>query len=116
MGAFYYNKSNYTEAVKYFEKAKPQLPRDVNNFMNISACYYELQDYSKAMAATQMAMEVDPGNPDLLDNARSIASKMNDKDQAIYYLKQLLDRRDKETDYAILFRIAAGKRKLQGNG
>jgi tetratricopeptide (TPR) repeat protein len=109
IGAFYYNKDNYTEAVKYFEKAKLQLPRDVNNYMNLSASYYDLQDYPKAMAAMQMALEIEPVNPDLLDNARSIASKMNDKDKAIYYLKRLIDIRSKEEDYAILLGLLLEK-------
>jgi len=109
LGAFYYNKANYTEAVKYFEKAKPQVPLDINNYMNISACYYELKDYPKAMAATQMAMDIEPGNVDLIDNARSIAAQMKDNDQSIFYLKQLVDRRSKETDYTTLLALLLEK-------
>lgn len=102
LGAFYYNKENYTEAVSYFEKAKPQIPRDIDNLMNISACYFELDNFSKAMEATQLAIDIDPTNVDLIDNARSIAYKMNDKDLTITYLKQLVDRRSKEEDFAAL--------------
>ncbi|MDY0219490.1 MAG: tetratricopeptide repeat protein, partial [Candidatus Cloacimonas acidaminovorans] len=29
MGTFYYNKGNYAEAVKYFEKARPQIPTNI---------------------------------------------------------------------------------------
>lgn len=99
LGAFYYNKENYTEAVKYFEKAKLQIPMDLDNLMNISACYYELKDYEKAMAATRMAMEIDPSSTDLIENARNIAASMKDTDTSIMYLKQLIERRDNEADY-----------------
>ncbi len=102
MGAFYYNKQNYTEAVKYFEKAKLQIPRDLDNYLNISACYYELGDYAKAMDATRTALEFEPGNVDLLDNAKNIALKLNDKDNAIKYLEELVDRRNKEDDYSVI--------------
>lgn len=99
MGAFYFNKANYAEAVKYFEKAKLQIPRDTDNYMNISASYYELGNYAKAMEANQTALEIEPGNIDLLDNAKNIALRMNDKDQAIKYLEMLIDRRNKESDF-----------------
>ena len=102
MGAFYYNKQNYTEAVKYFERAKLQIPRDMDNYMNISASYYELGNYPKAMEATTTALEIEPGNVDLLDNAKNIALKMNDKDNAIKYLEELIDRRNKEDDYSVI--------------
>ena len=101
-GAFYYNKANYIEAVKYFEKAKAQVPRDINNFMNISACYYELGDFTKAMATTRTALEIEPNNVDLLDNAQNIALKLSDKDGAINYLEQLVDLRSKESDFSEL--------------
>lgn len=78
MGTFYYNKGNYAEAVKYFEKAKPQIPTNIDNLMNISACYYELKDYEKAMSTTKAALEIEPNNVDLLNNARSIAAQFND--------------------------------------
>jgi len=98
-GAFYYNKANYAEAVKYFEKAKTQIPRDLNNYMNISACYYELGDFQKAMATNLAALEIEPNNVDLLDNAQNIALKLGDKDAAIKYLEDLVDLRSKESDF-----------------
>lgn len=102
MGAFYYNKKNYSEAVKYYEKARVQIPVDLDNLMNISACYYEMKDYPKAMAATRAAMDIDPNNIDLIDNAVSIAQKMEDKVQSIQYLKLLLDKREDENDFATI--------------
>jgi tetratricopeptide (TPR) repeat protein len=102
LGAYYYNKENYAEAVKYYEKVKLQLPVDIDNLMNISACYYEMKDFPKAMAATQAAMDIDPNNADLVDNAVSIAQKMDDKLLAIQYLKLLVDKRDDENDYSLL--------------
>ncbi|MDD2228635.1 MAG: tetratricopeptide repeat protein [Candidatus Cloacimonetes bacterium] len=105
LGAFYYNKENYTEAVTYFENVRLQTPLDIDNIMNISACYYELKDYDKALKATQMAMELDPSNIDLLDNARSIAASMKDNELRITYLKQLLDKRDNENDYMAMVSI-----------
>lgn len=98
-GAFYYNKQNFAEAVKYFEQARPQIPRDADNYMNISSCYFELGNYSKAMEATQTALGMDPTNVDLLDNAKNIALRMNDKDKAIEYLTDLIERRSKESDF-----------------
>ncbi|MDD4308919.1 MAG: tetratricopeptide repeat protein [Candidatus Cloacimonetes bacterium] len=109
LGAFYYNKENYTEAVKYFERARPQIPRDVTNIVNISACYFELGEFTKAMAATQMAMELDPTNVDLVDNAYSISLKMNDKTQALVYLKQLIDRRTDVKDFEDILLILQEK-------
>ena len=75
LGAYYYNKENYQEAVKYYEKASPQIPRDIDNMMNISACYYELKDYPKALAATQKALDLEPQNISLLENAYQVAGK-----------------------------------------
>jgi tetratricopeptide (TPR) repeat protein len=109
LGAFYYNKENYTEAVKYFEKARLQIPLDMDNLMNISACYYELKDYEKAMAATRSAMELDPSSLDLIVNARNIAAGMKDTDAMVMYLKQLVDRRDNLDDYIALVTIMLEK-------
>ncbi|PKN73126.1 MAG: hypothetical protein CVU50_03740 [Candidatus Cloacimonetes bacterium HGW-Cloacimonetes-3] len=99
LGAFYYNKDNFTEAVKYFERARLQIPLDLDNLMNISACYYELKDYDKAMATTNVAMELDPSSTELIENARNIAASKKDTDTSIKYLKQLIERRDNEADY-----------------
>ncbi|MDY0150741.1 MAG: tetratricopeptide repeat protein [Candidatus Cloacimonas sp.] len=109
LGAYYYNKENYAEAVKYFEKAKLQMPRSVDNMMNISACYYELKDYPKAMAATELALNLDPTSIDLLDNARSIAAMMNDKDLSLSYLKQLIEIRSNEEDFIAILGILMEK-------
>lgn len=109
LGAYYYNKENYTEAVKYFEKAKLQIPRSVDNMMNISACYYELKDYPKAMAATQVALELEPTNIVLIDNARSIAAMMNDKDLTVRYLKQLIELRSEEEDFMAILTLMLEK-------
>ncbi len=109
LGAFYYNKENYTEAVKYFEKARLQTPMDLDNLMNISACYYELKDYEKAMAATRMAIELDPSNIDLVDNARSIAANMKDKETELSYLKQLIDRRNNADDFTAIVALLLEK-------
>jgi tetratricopeptide (TPR) repeat protein len=105
MGAFYYNKENYSEAVKYFERVRLQAPMDLDNIMNISACYYELKDYDKALQATQMAIELNPTNIDLIDNARSIAASMKDNELRITYLKQLIDMRDNENDFLAIVSI-----------
>ncbi len=102
LAAFYYNKANYTEAVKYFESARKQIPLDIDNLMNISACYYELKDYSKAMEATSAALNIQPGNADLMENAQSIAQKMNNLPESVKYLKLLLDKRDNEDDYNLI--------------
>lgn len=105
MGAFYYNKENYSEAVKYFERVRLQAPMDLDNIMNISACYYELKDYDKALQATQMAIELNPTNIHLIDNARSIAASMKDNELRITYLKQLIEMRDNENDYLAIVSI-----------
>jgi tetratricopeptide (TPR) repeat protein len=114
LGAFYYNKANYTEAVKYFEKAKLQLPRSIDNRMNISACYYELKDYPKAMEATQEAMAIEPNNIDLIDNARSIAAKMGDKELSLTYLTKLIDLRSNEEDFIAILSILLEKEDYAG--
>ena len=81
--------------------------------MNISSCYYELKDYEKAMSATKTALEIEPNNVDLLDNARSIAAQLNDIDQAIFYLKKLLDIRPNEDDFSLLATYLYNKQNWQ---
>lgn len=109
LGAFYYNKENFSEAVKYFEKARLQIPVDIDNLMNISACYYELQNYAKALEITQLAMELDPLNIDLIDNARSIAANMKDTELTITLLKKLIDKRNDADDYNAIIGLMLDK-------
>ncbi|HOH97446.1 MAG TPA: tetratricopeptide repeat protein [Candidatus Cloacimonadota bacterium] len=98
-GAFYYNKANYTEAAKYFERVKTQTPTNIDNLLNLSSAYYELKDYDKALEVTRLAMDLDPSNIDLVDNAKNIALMKGDKELAITYLAQLIERRSTEDDF-----------------
>jgi tetratricopeptide (TPR) repeat protein len=99
-GAFYFNQENYTEAAKFFERAKVITPADIDNLLNLSFAYYELKDYDKALAATQMAMNLEPDNIDLIENAKNIALMKKDKQLAITYLEQLIDSRSIEADFS----------------
>jgi len=102
LGAFYYNKENYTEAVKFYERVRVQTPVDIDNLMNISACYYELKNYPKAMEATQAALQLEPNKADLIANAQSIAIKMDDKEASVRYLKMLLEIEENEEDFTLI--------------
>lgn len=109
LGAFYYNKENFSEAVKYFEKARLQIPVDIDNLMNISACYYEMKDYAKALEITQLAMELDPSSIDLIDNARSIAANMKNNELTISLLEKLIDKRNDADDYNAMIGLMLDK-------
>lgn len=104
-GAFYFNQTNYTEAAKYFAKVREKAPANVDNLLNLSFAYYEMKDYSKALEVTQHALAMDPGNIDILLNARDVAYMAGDKDQTVVYLKQLIERRSNDDDFADICRI-----------
>ncbi|MCB5264619.1 MAG: tetratricopeptide repeat protein [Candidatus Cloacimonetes bacterium] len=112
-GAFYFNQTNYTEAAKYFAKAREKAPANVDNLLNLSFAYYEMKDYSKALEVTQHALAMDPGNIDILLNARDVAYMAGDKDQTVVYLKQLIERRSNDDDFADICRILYEQEKFE---
>ncbi|MCB5252637.1 MAG: tetratricopeptide repeat protein [Candidatus Cloacimonadaceae bacterium] len=112
-GAFYFNQENYAEAVKYFAKAREKAPADVDNLLNLSYAYYELENYSKALEVTQQALALDPGNIDILQNARDVAFMAGEKDLTVKYLKQLIERRSNDTDFADICRILYEQEKYE---
>lgn len=104
-GAFYFNQDNFTEAARYFEQVKTIAPADVDNLMNLSYAYFEMGDYTKAMQNTQKALELEPGNIEILQNARNIAFMAEDNELALVYLKQLLELRNDDKDFADICRV-----------
>ncbi len=103
MGTLLLQQGNYAEAVKYFEKTKPQIPTNIDNLMNISACYYELKDYEKTMSTTKAGnLEIEPNNVDLLNNAVLLLVKLMILIRQYFILKKLLEIRPNEDDFGLL--------------
>ncbi len=113
IGAFYFNQKDYTKSVKYFAQARQMAPANIDNLLNLSFSYYELKDYDKALEVTQQALNLDPGNPDILQNARDVAFMADNKDLTVQYLKQLIDRRSTDADFADICRILYEQEKYE---
>lgn len=112
-GAFYFNQKNYAEAARFFAKAREKAPANVDNLLNLSFAYYEMKNYSKALEVTQQALAMDPGNLDTLQNARDVAFMAGDKDLTVQYLKQLIERRNDDADFADICRILYEQEKYE---
>ncbi|MDZ4120956.1 MAG: tetratricopeptide repeat protein, partial [Candidatus Cloacimonadaceae bacterium] len=73
IGAFYYDKQDFSRALDFFQKASVEAPTDADILMNISFCYYEMKDFANALKNTEKVLVLAPRNLDALRNARSIA-------------------------------------------
>ncbi|HCM15746.1 MAG: tetratricopeptide repeat protein [Candidatus Cloacimonadales bacterium] len=104
-GAFYFNMKNYSEAVKFFEKARVKAPANTDNLMNLSYAYYEMENYTKALESIQAALDLKPGDEDIIQNAKDIAFRTDNKELTVRYLKQLINLRSNQNDYAQLCMI-----------
>ncbi len=112
-GAFYFNQENYAESAKYFAKARTKAPANIDNLKNLSYAYYEMGDYDKALEVTQQTLSLDPGSMDTLLNAKDIAFMAKDKDLTVQYLKQIIDRRSNDEDFADLCLILYEQEKYE---
>lgn len=99
MGIFYLNKQDYATALTFFEKVQTAEPLNVNNLLNITFCQFELEQFTEAQKTNQIALGIEPGNIDALNDAKSIAYKLNDKEGALSYLKKLLEVREDDKEY-----------------
>lgn len=102
LAAYYYNEKNYSEALKYFEQARLQIPNDSNNLLNIAACHTELKDYTSASSVIEQVLSLEPTNVDALTNAQMLALATNNNTARIGYLKRLLQIRDNSDDYTTI--------------
>ncbi|MCB5261750.1 MAG: tetratricopeptide repeat protein [Candidatus Cloacimonetes bacterium] len=112
-GAFYFNMEDYTKAANYFAQARTIAPANIDNLLNLSFAYYEMQDYAKALEVTQQALAMDPGNIDTLQNARDVSFMAGEKDLTVQYLKQLIERRSNDGDFAEICRILYEQEKYE---
>jgi tetratricopeptide (TPR) repeat protein len=56
--------NNAADAVKLFEAALQQNPYQRDALNNLSASYYQLQEYEKMLPIVRRLVQVDPSNPD----------------------------------------------------
>ncbi|MCK9557969.1 MAG: tetratricopeptide repeat protein [Candidatus Cloacimonetes bacterium] len=112
-GAFYFNMKNWTEATKYFEKARVNAPANTDNLMNLSYAYYEMEQYAKALETIQAALDLQPGDVDIIQNAKDIAYRAGNKELTATYLKQLINLRSNQEDYAQLCMLLNDLEKYQ---
>jgi tetratricopeptide (TPR) repeat protein len=104
---------DYTKAANYFAQARTIAPANIDNLLNLSFAYYEMQDYAKALEVTQQALAMDPGNIDTLQNARDVSFMAGEKDLTVQYLKQLIERRSNDGDFAEICRILYEQEKYE---
>ncbi len=99
IGAFYFNRKDYTKSLDFFTKASAEAPTNTNLLMNISFCHYEMKQYGEALKATQAVIKLEPRNIDALKNAKAIAINQNNDALALDYLKQILNLEESDADY-----------------
>lgn len=102
LAAYYYNEKNYSEALKYFEQARLQIPNDSNNLLNIAACHSELKDFASSLTVIEQVLSLEPNNVDALTNAQMLAAATSNNTARIGYLKRLLAIRDNDDDYTAI--------------
>jgi tetratricopeptide (TPR) repeat protein len=98
-GAFHYNKQEFSEALKYFEKIKEIDPLNVNNLLSISVCMFELKDYEGTLQSLQAVLNIEPNNIDALTDAKITAYELGRKELAFDYLKRLIELNQDEDLY-----------------
>ncbi len=102
LAGFYVAQQKFDKALPYFLKVRELNPNDLNNLMNLSLCYYEMEDYADALKITNEILVNTPKDLEVLDNAKIIAALMNDTDLAIGYVIRILDIKPSSHNYLAL--------------
>jgi serine/threonine-protein kinase len=58
LGAFYFEKGDYHQAIEYFELLAKKTPNNYIAYLNISACYYLNGDIEKAIIAANQSLTI----------------------------------------------------------
>jgi len=96
-----YQKQDYDEAIKNFQKEISAYPKNVNNYWGIGLAYLKMQNYYKAQDSFMKALKLNSNLPKIYNKLGYIALKEGNEKQAINYYTHALsiDPKDNYTLY-----------------
>jgi len=85
-----YQKQDYDEAIKNFQKEISSHPKNANNYWGLGLTYLKMQDYYKAKDSFVKALKLNPKAPKIYNKLGYIALKEGNEKQAIKYFTEAL--------------------------
>jgi len=79
----YYNKSNYSNAIVYYDSIISENYSSVALFLNAGNCYFQIGDLANALYHYEKALAIDPSNEDVQHNLAIANSKVKSKTQEL---------------------------------
>ena len=79
----FYDKGNYSEALKIYEKQSVFFPTNLELNYNLGNCYFKIGNKGLAILHYEKALVIDPENEDVLFNLQLAQTQLTDKFDAI---------------------------------
>lgn len=85
LGAYYFNKQRYAEAIDIFKRTLDLNPRFIDAMVNLGSCYGASGQFNDAIIWFSKAYELDPTNKKAITFLAVTYQNMNQPDKAAYY-------------------------------
>jgi tetratricopeptide (TPR) repeat protein len=85
LGAYYFNKQRYPEAIDIFKRTLDLNPRFIDAMVNLGSCYGASGQFNDAVIWFTKAYELDPNNAKAIQFLAITYQNMNQPDKAAYY-------------------------------
>ena len=85
LGAYYFNKQRYPEAIDIFKRTLDLNPRFIDAMVNLGSCYGASGQFNDAIIWFTKAYELDPNNAKAIQFLAITYQNMNQPDKAAYY-------------------------------
>ena len=85
LGAYYFNKGRFVEAIDIFKKSIDLNPRFIDAMINLGSCYGASGNYNEAIVWFTKAYELDPTNKKAINFLAVTYMNMKEPEKAAFY-------------------------------